>query len=81
MKQYKRITEFLGSPDAESTDGQKAAIAALLLAAHLNMAMCYLKVDDYFNTNEQCEKALESDPQNVKGLFRRGHVRRRFLLV
>lgn len=47
---------------------------SLLLAAHLNQAMCCLKVNDFSATRDHCTKALEMDPKNEKGLFRMGQV-------
>jgi FK506-binding protein 4/5 len=47
---------------------------ALLLASQLNQAMCYLKLEDFKNAREMSDKALELDPKNDKGLFRKGQV-------
>lgn len=58
-----------GSGYDESDDGK-----ALLLAARLNLALVYLKLNQCYEAKSECEKALEIDPQNVKGLFRRGQV-------
>lgn len=53
---------------------QKDKANALLVAAYLNMAMCHLKEENYHETAANCDKALELDENNVKGLFRRGQV-------
>jgi FK506-binding protein 4/5 len=45
-----------------------------MLAAYLNQAMCCLKLNDFCATREHCQKALEMDPKNEKGLFRLGQV-------
>lgn len=45
------------------------------MAAYLNAALCMLKLNENREAVEQCEKALEIDPKNEKGLFRRGQVR------
>ena len=41
---------------------------------HLNLAACYLKSEDYNKVTEHCTSALELEPENVKGLFRRGQA-------
>jgi len=47
-----------------------------MLAAHLNLAMCYLKLSEDVDACRSCDDALALDPKNEKGLFRRGMVRR-----
>jgi hypothetical protein len=44
---------------------------ALLLIGHLNLALCYLKLQDHVESRDQCDKALKLDPSSEKGLFRR----------
>lgn len=74
IKQYKRIVQYLGPPnDFENED--KAKRDALILAAHLNLAMSYLKCSEYNEAVKQCDSALEIDAKNEKGLFRRGLAR------
>lgn len=41
---------------------------------HLNLALCYLKLDKVIDARHECEKVLEADPENVKALFRKGLV-------
>ncbi|XP_077994137.1 peptidyl-prolyl cis-trans isomerase FKBP4-like [Glandiceps talaboti] len=74
IKQYKKIVDFLGNEtDVESDKKEKSE--KLLLAAHLNLAMCYLKTLDNLEAIAACEKALEMDMKNEKGYFRRGAAR------
>ena len=47
---------------------------ALLLAAHLNLAMCHLKQSNNVDAILSCDEALKVDTKNEKGLFRRGTV-------
>ncbi|KAF1386657.1 hypothetical protein PFLUV_G00097150 [Perca fluviatilis] len=47
---------------------------ALRLAAHLNLAMCFIKLQEPSQALENCDKALELDPSNEKALFRRGEA-------
>ena len=42
--------------------------------AHLNAALCQLKVNLFQDAKKNCDKALEIEANNVKGLFRRGQV-------
>ncbi|NWJ08576.1 FKBP4 isomerase, partial [Crypturellus undulatus] len=71
--QYKKIVSWLehesGLPDEED-----AKAKSLRLAAHLNLAMCHLKLKEYSQALENCNKALELDSSNEKGLFRRGEA-------
>ncbi|XP_012695496.2 peptidyl-prolyl cis-trans isomerase FKBP4 [Clupea harengus] len=69
--QYKRIISWLEHESAlKGEDEEKAK--ALRLAAHLNLAMCYLKLQEHSQALENCDKALELDANNEKALFRRG---------
>ncbi|CAH1125938.1 unnamed protein product [Ceutorhynchus assimilis] len=69
VKSYKKILSFLES-DSDSGDERRS----LLLAAHLNIALCYLKLNDNFQAKASATKALEIDPANEKALFRRGQA-------
>jgi len=44
----------------------------LLIASHLNRAMCHLKMNHNEDAIESCDEALKLDANNEKGLFRRG---------
>lgn len=46
----------------------------MILLAHLNMAMCCLKIDQPAKVRDHCNKALELDDKCVKAYFRRGQV-------
>ncbi|KAG7454481.1 hypothetical protein MATL_G00260210 [Megalops atlanticus] len=71
--QYKRIVSWLEHESGlQQEDEQKAR--ALRLAAHLNLAMCYLKMQEHSLALENCDKALELDDSNEKALFRRGEA-------
>ncbi|XP_076848890.1 peptidyl-prolyl cis-trans isomerase FKBP4 [Brachyhypopomus gauderio] len=71
--QYKRIVSWLEHESALHGEEEERA-KTLRLAAHLNLAMCYLKLHDPSPAFENCDKALELDANNEKALFRRGEA-------
>lgn len=71
--QYKRIVLWLEHESGLQDDEEKKA-KALRLAAHLNLAMCYLKIQEPSSAFDNCDKALELDSSNEKALFRRGEA-------
>jgi len=73
-KQYKKITSYLELETSISEEELSAERDSLMLAAHLNLAACYLKLNDCKGAKDQCDKALEFDQKNVKALFRRGQA-------
>lgn len=71
IKQYKRVIQFIGFVDDFDSD-LKPRARETLLAGYLNLAMCYLKISNFSDAQKNCEKGLEIDSKNEKGLFRRG---------
>ncbi|KAG7216091.1 hypothetical protein INR49_007843 [Caranx melampygus] len=71
--QYKKIVSWLEHESGLSEEDEKKA-KALRLAAHLNLAMCFLKLQEPNQTLENCDKALELDASSEKALFRRGEA-------
>ncbi|KAM9755053.1 peptidyl-prolyl cis-trans isomerase FKBP4 [Menidia menidia] len=71
--QYKRIVSWLEHEAGLSEEDTKKA-KALQLAAHLNLAMCCLKLQEPNQALENCDKAMEMDSTNEKALFRRGEA-------
>lgn len=85
LKHYQRIPKHLGpfkndfskddDGDVEMEESKKVDREErknVLLAGHLNLAMVHIKLDQYLEAIKNCESALEIDPNNTKGLFRRG---------
>uniref|UniRef100_A0A8D0HP53 peptidylprolyl isomerase n=1 Tax=Sphenodon punctatus TaxID=8508 RepID=A0A8D0HP53_SPHPU len=71
--QYKKIVAWL-EHESGLSDAEDVKAKSLRLAAHLNLAMCHLKLKEYPQALENCNKALELDSSNEKGLFRRGEA-------
>lgn len=67
VKMYKKILDFLIEDGDENSKSLK-------LAAHLNAALCSLKLNDNKDAVDHCDKALAVDSKNEKGLFRRGQA-------
>ncbi|XP_076870564.1 peptidyl-prolyl cis-trans isomerase FKBP5 isoform X2 [Brachyhypopomus gauderio] len=72
--QYQRIVSWLEMECGVGRE-QQQAIQALLLVAHLNLALCYLRLREYSQTVENCNKVMELDSENEKALYRRGEAR------
>ncbi|XP_054854750.1 peptidyl-prolyl cis-trans isomerase FKBP4 [Eublepharis macularius] len=72
--QYKKIVSWLEHESGLAGEEEEKA-RNLRLAAHLNLAMCHLKLKEYSQALENCNKALDLDGNNEKGLFRRGEAR------
>lgn len=53
-------------------DYTKETLDEFRVPAHLNYAACCLKLNEYQECVNQCNEALERQPNNMKGLFRRG---------
>ncbi|KAK5644086.1 hypothetical protein RI129_007931 [Pyrocoelia pectoralis] len=69
VKMYKRIISYLDA-DSNQSDEKKS----LKLSANLNLALCYFKLNEYFETRQSATAAIELDSKNVKAFFRRGQA-------
>ena len=63
--QYKRIVTWLESESALGEEDEQKA-KALRLAAHLNLAMCYLKIQEAAQALENCDKVFMTRDSNVE---------------
>ncbi|XP_046858787.1 peptidyl-prolyl cis-trans isomerase FKBP4-like [Xenia sp. Carnegie-2017] len=50
-------------------------VSSLILAGHLNVALCYLKLAKYKECIESCDKALCRDKNNIKAIYRKGKAK------
>ncbi|XP_078611569.1 peptidyl-prolyl cis-trans isomerase FKBP4-like [Branchiostoma floridae x Branchiostoma japonicum] len=76
LTQYKKILDYLEfDADRIEDEEEKTRAGQLMLAAHLNLAMCYLKTGEPYEVIDHCSKALVKDPNNEKAYFRRGQAR------
>ncbi|CAG9858142.1 unnamed protein product [Phyllotreta striolata] len=69
LKLYKRIQSYIESDTDTDTEDERKS---LLLASHLNIALCHLKLNEHFEAKSSASSALKIDPNNEKALFRRG---------
>ncbi|XP_075982050.1 cyclophilin 40 [Anticarsia gemmatalis] len=45
-----------------------------VIQCNLNLAACYMKIEDYRSSVKYCSEVLELDPRNEKALYRRGQA-------
>lgn len=72
LENYRKIVSMLEYETSGLKDDEAQERNQLLLAAHLNIAMCNLKVSSFCEAEQECDEALKIDPKNVKAIFRRG---------
>lgn len=71
VKKYQKIIEVL-KDEVYDLEEHQTQSNKLQLAANLNLAASFLKMKEYRQAVETCEKVLELDSKNEKGLFRKG---------
>ncbi|XP_023940964.2 FK506-binding protein 59 isoform X2 [Bicyclus anynana] len=78
IKKYKKVLAYIEDipRSAVDKDEDKKRAEALLVPVYLNLSLVYLKVTPpyYFEAKDFASQALAIEPNNVKGLFRRGQA-------
>ncbi|XP_047437923.1 peptidyl-prolyl cis-trans isomerase FKBP5 [Mugil cephalus] len=72
--QYQRIICWLEMECGVGME-QQQMIQEHVTTAHLNLALCYLRLKEYSQAVDSCNKVIEVDERNEKGLYRRGEAR------
>ncbi|XP_014897893.1 peptidyl-prolyl cis-trans isomerase FKBP5 [Poecilia latipinna] len=74
--QYQRIISWL---ELECGTGmeQHKKIQDYVSTAHLNLALCFLRLKEFSQAVDNCNKVIEHDESNEKALYRRGEARLR----
>ncbi|XP_022602392.1 peptidyl-prolyl cis-trans isomerase FKBP5-like isoform X3 [Seriola dumerili] len=72
--QYQRIVSWLEMECGTGIEQQKR-IQDFILTAHLNLALCFLRIKEFSQVVENCNKVIELDESNEKALYRRGEAR------
>ncbi|XP_068568252.1 peptidyl-prolyl cis-trans isomerase FKBP5 [Cebidichthys violaceus] len=72
--QYQRIVSWLEMECGTGTEQQKR-IQSFMLTAHLNLALCFLRMKEFSQVVDNCNKVIELDEDNEKALYRRGEAR------
>ena len=77
LKRFKVALSYLDSIDCKgrsTSDSIRKRTKTLTSQCHLNLAAGYLKMENFQAVIDHCNIALDLDPDNVKGLFRRGQA-------
>eukprot|EP00794_Sanderia_malayensis_P018009 gene18009-19810_t len=70
LAQYEKMIDILNVYQEED----KPKTNPMKCIAYLNAALCDLKTNQFSHAKTNCNKALEIEANNVKGLFRRGQA-------
>jgi tetratricopeptide (TPR) repeat protein len=66
-KVFDQNQEMLSKDDKKATE----LIETIGIPAHLNIALCYLQLEDWQNVILYCTKVIELNPNHIKAIYRR----------
>ncbi|KAG7494282.1 peptidyl-prolyl cis-trans isomerase FKBP5-like [Solea senegalensis] len=72
--QYQRIVNWLEMEYGTGME-QREKIQTVILTAYLNLALCFLRIKEFSQVVESCNKVIELEKSNEKALYRRGEAR------
>ncbi|XP_014671191.1 PREDICTED: peptidyl-prolyl cis-trans isomerase FKBP4-like isoform X2 [Priapulus caudatus] len=75
VKSYETAVKYL--ENETYLDDDKVKCDQVLLAAHLNIALCSLKLNKNLDAVKHCEDAMKIDANNEKAFFRRGMAKQK----
>ncbi|UJR16994.1 hypothetical protein I4U23_003892 [Adineta vaga] len=71
IKRYQIVSHLLSSVTFPDKD-DRVKSRQVQIAAHSNIALCYMKLNDHLQCKTACDETLALDAKNEKCLFRRG---------
>ncbi|KAK3594584.1 hypothetical protein CHS0354_000376 [Potamilus streckersoni] len=76
FKRFSKGLKYLISmtPNSQIPSSVRSEFKLLHCQFYLNMAACQLKYNNFIDAKANCTKALNIEPQNVKGLYRRAQA-------
>lgn len=74
VTQYQRLVVWLEMECGNGVEQQKR-IQDFILTSHLNLALCFLRIKEFTQVVDNCNKAIELEENNEKALYRRGLAR------
>ncbi|OWA53098.1 Peptidyl-prolyl cis-trans isomerase FKBP4 [Hypsibius exemplaris] len=70
-KLYERMKDCLGG-DPEFKGEKEEKRVKMMIISHLNLAMTFLKQNDFYAAQKAADEAIKLDPANIKAIYRHG---------
>ncbi|KAF7244112.1 Peptidyl-prolyl cis-trans isomerase D [Varanus komodoensis] len=74
VKKYSKSLRYIEASKAVAEEVDSAKLNAAALTCHLNIAACKLKLSEWQDAIENCNKALAIESTNTKALYRRAQA-------